>query len=76
MILRIISKYFNPDKNQIFYLSSNEAIIINNEVKGSKTANPLRIRVCDDEKNVDNAIRRYRAIVETQAGTGYVTLGN
>ena len=49
-------KYFNPDKNQIFYLSSKEAIIINNEVKGSKTANPLRIRVCDDETNLDNAI--------------------
>ena len=49
-------QYFNPDKNQIFYLSSKEAIIINNEVKGSKTANPLRIRVCDDETNLDNAI--------------------
>ncbi len=49
-------KYYNPDKNQIFYLSSNEAIIINNEVKGNKTANPLRIRVCDDETNLDNAI--------------------
>ena len=49
-------KYFNPDKNQIFYLSSKEAIIINNEVKGSKTANPLRIRVCDGDTNLDNAI--------------------
>jgi len=49
-------KYFNPDKNQIFYLSSKEAIIINNQVKGSKTANPLRIRVCDEETKLDNAI--------------------
>ncbi len=49
-------KYFNPDKDQIFYLSSNEAIVINNEVKGSKTANPLRIRVCDEETKLNNAI--------------------
>ncbi|MFX1501410.1 MAG: hypothetical protein ACFFDH_10660, partial [Promethearchaeota archaeon] len=40
-------KFLNPEKNQIFYLSDKEAILVNNEVKGTKTANPLRIRVSD-----------------------------
>jgi len=55
-------KYSNPDKNQIFYLSQKEAIIINSEVKGSKTSNPLRIRVCGDETNLDNAILSVMAL--------------
>ena len=62
-------KYYNPDKNQIFYLSLKEAIIINNEVKGSKTANPLRVHVCDDETNLDNAIISVMALRMMHFGT-------
>jgi len=62
-------KYYNPDKNQIFYLSSKEAIIINNEVKGSKTANPLRIRVRDDVTKLDNAIISVMALRMMHFGT-------
>jgi len=62
-------KYYNPDKNQIFYLSQKEAIIINNEVKGSKTANPLRIRVCDSETSLNNAIISVMALRMMHFGT-------
>ncbi len=63
------SKPFNPEKNQIFYFSQKEAIIINNEVKGAKTAKPLRIRVCDKHTNLDNAIISVMAFRMMHFGT-------
>ncbi|MFX0074117.1 MAG: hypothetical protein ACFE96_01635 [Candidatus Hermodarchaeota archaeon] len=48
--------YQNPIKNQIFYLNANEAIIINNQISGDRTAKPLRIKVCDSNTNLDQAI--------------------
>lgn len=59
----------NPDKNQIFYLSQKEAIIINNKVKGAKTAKPLRIRVCDKDTELDNAIISVMAFRMMHFGT-------
>jgi len=59
----------NPDKNQIFYISQKEAIIINNKVKGAKTANPLRIRVCDDNTKLDDAIISVMALKMMHFGT-------
>lgn len=59
----------DPNRDQIFYLSNKEAIIINNEVKGNKTVNPLRIRVCDDQTNLDNAILSVMALRLMHFGT-------
>ena len=61
--------YVNPDRDQIFYVSNKEAIIINNEVKGNKTVNPLRIRVCDDQTKLDNAILSVMALRLMHFGT-------
>ena len=62
-------KHFNPDKNQIFYISQKEAIVINNEVKGNKTANPLRIRICDDDTKLNDAIISVMALRMMHFGT-------
>ncbi|MBA7651102.1 hypothetical protein ES703_58917 [subsurface metagenome] len=59
----------NPDKNQIFYISQKEAIIVNNKVQGAKTANPLRIRVCDSETKLDDAIISVMAFRMMHFGT-------
>jgi len=61
--------YYNPDRDQIFYLSKKEAVLINNKINGNKTVNPLRIRVCDDQTNLDNAILSVMALRMMHFGT-------
>lgn len=62
-------QYLNPDKSQIFYLNQNEAVIINNKVKGAKTVKPLRIRVCDTNTKLNNAIISVMALRMMHFGT-------
>ncbi|MFX1480095.1 MAG: hypothetical protein ACFFCI_18400, partial [Promethearchaeota archaeon] len=50
------------ERNQIFYLSKQEANIINNKVSGNKTANPLRVRVIGDSVDLNDAIKSVMAL--------------
>ncbi|MFX1344119.1 MAG: Piwi domain-containing protein [Promethearchaeota archaeon] len=63
------AKYSNPKRNQIFYLSKQEAIIINNKVTGSKTAKPLRVRTLMGNVNLDNAIKSVMSLRLMHFGT-------
>ncbi len=61
--------YFNPERDQIFYLNKREAVVINNKVTGNKTAKPLRIRVRDNKTSLDNAILSVMALRMMHFGT-------
>jgi len=63
------NKYANPERNQIFYLSEREAIIVNNKVTGNKTANPLRVRVLGENVKLNDAIVSVMALRMMHFGT-------
>ncbi|MBY8988932.1 MAG: hypothetical protein KGD61_10800 [Candidatus Lokiarchaeota archaeon] len=63
------NKYVNPERNQIFYLSKREVVIVNNKVTGNKTANPLRVRILGENVKLNDAIVSVMALRMMHFGT-------
>ncbi len=59
----------NPKRNQIFYLSEKEAIIVNNKVTGNKTAKPLRVKILDENVKLNDAILSVMSLRMMHFGT-------
>ncbi|KKN21252.1 hypothetical protein LCGC14_0927240 [marine sediment metagenome] len=63
------NEYTNPVRNQIFYLSEREAIIINNKITGNKTSKPIRVRTFGENVKLNDAILSVMSLRMMHFGT-------